>query len=378
MESLSIIVDPRIDRRRKHDLVEVIVLAICGVLCGCNQWIEIEEYANDRIDFFKTILKLENGVPSHDTFGRIFSILDPVSFQQAFFEWTNSLREAIGQQVVAIDGKFLNGSMREAGRARSAIQIVSAWATESGVFLGQTKSELKKEQGEKRATEELLDILFLKGCITTMDANAATPRITQKVIIKGADYLIGLKKNQKALLSFAERLFENAPETADFCNMEKGHGRHEDRQYWQANLESEEFKKHLIVNSGLAKKWPSLKSFIRVTSSRTIKGKTSTETRYYFTSLSNNIEVAAKAIRSHWAVENSLHYVLDVFFKEDQSRVRIKHAAENFGLIRRFVLNMLKQFTDPKGRKFSIKSKRNHCHWRDTYLLQVLNDARVF
>jgi predicted transposase YbfD/YdcC len=378
MESFLIVVDPRIDRRLKHELVDVLVLAVCGILSGCNQWTEIEDYANEKVDFFKTILNLKNGIPSHDTFGRIFSILDPESFQNAFFEWAAGLREKMGCEIINIDGKFLNGSMRESGRSRSAIALVSAWASEAGVFLGQTKSELKKEEGEKRATEELLDLLYLKGCIVTLDANGATPRITEKIVNKGADYLIGLKLNQKALLNFAKRIFEENLQKPDFSTEEKGHGRIEVREYWQANLDGKGCQKLSELYRALRRKWPTLKSFVKVTSSRTIRERTKTETRYYFSSASGDTEALARAVRSHWAVENNLHWILDVVFKEDESRVRMKHAAENFGLLRRMTLNILKHFQDPKGRKLSINRKRNHCNWNDSYLLKTLYDAKAF
>ena len=375
MECFSVVVDPRVDRRLKHRLIDILAIAVCGVLAGCNQWVEVVDFAENRIDWFKTFLTLPNGIPSHDTFGRVFSILDPESFQKAFYDWIGELRETLGPQIINIDGKFLNGSRREKGNSRSAIALVSAWATQAGVCLGQVKSELKKEQGEKRATEELLNQLFIKGCIVTLDANGATPRITEKIVSKGGDYMIGLKLNQRALLRFAKNVFESTVRVADYKTEERNHGRVEVREYWQANLDSKECEKNSSLFSALRRKWPSIKSFVMVTSTRIMNMVEKTETRYYFTSMQENAEQVAIAIRSHWAVENNLHWVLDVIFKEDESRVRMHHAAENFGLLRRMTLNILKKINHPRDPKMSINRKRNICNWNPDFLTKALFDA---
>lgn len=376
MEYFSSIPDPRVDRTKKHKLIDILVITVCAVLSDCNEWTEIEEYGQEKEDWLKSFLDLPNGIPSHDTFGRVFSLLCPQAFQFAFSEWLESIKKTLGREIVSIDGKALRGSRRERGEPISSLRMVSAWAHHAGVCLGLSKSELKKEEGEPRAAERLIEKLYLKGCIVTIDAAGATQRITSKTIEKGGDYLIGLKKNQRVLLKFAHFAFETSNNLAVYRTQDHGHGREEVREYSQVNLENFDFK---FMSKGWARlqlMWPDLKSFVRVKATRKIGEKVSEETRFYMSSLSENVEESAHAVRSHWGVENSLHWTLDVVFREDDSRIRIGHAAENLSLVRRMALNMLKHYDT--GTKRSIKRKRKKCGWDNNYLLAaLLNQPKI-
>lgn len=371
MDCFSIIEDPRIDRMRRHNLIDILVITVCGVLSGFDDITGIVDYAEEKLDWFQTFLELPNGIPSHDTFCRVLSLINPESFQEAFLHWLSSLKSELrGREIVSIDGKFLRASLKRPGRSKSAVAIVSAWAHESGLCLGQSKYENKKSQGEKQAMEKLVDKLYLKGCIVTLDAGGASPDITQKIIKAEGDYLVGLKGNQKSILNFAEKIFcSQKTSQSSFKTEEKSHGRIEIREYKQIslnNLDPGKLPKNFF--SILINKWPNLGSFIRVHSIRKALNGDSEEIRYYMTSLQTEVAQVARAIRAHWGVENQLHYVLDVTFKEDQSRVRLKHAAENMAMVRRMAINMLKQ----KDPKLSFKRKRHRCNWSNDYLEQTL------
>lgn len=372
-QCLSRVPDPRVVGRTHHRLIDILVITVLAVLCGCDDWVEIEEYGLEKQDWLGTFLELPSGIPSHDTLGRVFALLDPHSFHEAFLEWVEQINELLPREVVSIDGKFLRGSLRQAGRPRSAMGLVSAWASEAGVCLGQRKTELKKEQGEKRATEELLNYLNLQNCIVTLDANGATTRICQKITEKKADYVIALKANQKHLLGHARRAFEKYPDQFEqYLTEEKNRGRYEKRTYQFLPLEGLE----LSVTRAWErrkKKWGSLTSFGRVLTERRTGPKLQniqTEERYYLSSLAGgSVAEFAHAVRSHWRVENSLHYIMDVAFREDHCRAREGHAAENLALVRRMTLNMLKKDTQTKK---SIKVKRLRCSLREEYAFQIL------
>ena len=370
MHFLSIVPDPRLDRRKKHKLLDIMVIAVCAVLSGCDEWTEVEEYGWNKQAWLKTFLELPNGIPSHDTFGRVFSILSPEILQSAFMGWLASMREVFQREIISIDGKSLKGARHMSGDSTRAISIVSAWAHHAGLCLGIAKSELKKEEGEPRATESLIESLFLKGCIVTLDAAGATPRITAKIVEKKGDYLIGLKKNQKILLRFAETAFEKGESLPTYETQNRGHGREETRQYWQVNLKDFDFGTMSKGWEMQKKEWPHLNSFVKVKATRKVGEVTSEEVRFYMTSMKENVEEVGHAIRSHWGVENNLHWTLDVVFREDHSRARMGHAAENFSLVRRMALNMLKHHNT--GKKRSIKRKRKLCGWDDKYLLETL------
>lgn len=369
MEHLMTVSDPRVVGRTDHKLIDILILTVCAVLSGCSQWTEIREYGLNKRKWLKSFLELPNGIPSHDTMARVFALLDPDAFQKAFYQWVQAVNQLLPREIISIDGKSLNGALREAGRSRSAIGIVSAWASETGVVLAQKKTEFKKEEGEKRATEALLDFLSVRGCIVTLDANGATTRITQKITEKGGDFVIGLKRNQKRLMAYAKIGFEKFSDKIDeYTTQEKGHGRQEKRVYQLLPIGELE----ISVNKAFGKtkaKWNTLKSFGRVISERTIGSKTQIETRYFFTSLQGEVREFARAARGHWGVENGLHWRMDVQFREDDCRTRVGHAAENLALVRRMTLNMLKKDIGTKG---SINIKRLRCGFKDDYAFQIL------
>lgn len=371
MDCFSIVVDPRLDRMKRHNLIDILVITVCGVLSGFDDITDIADYAEEKLDWFQTFLELPNGIPSHDTFCRVLSLIDAKSFQDAFMQWLSAIQPEIsGREIISVDGKFLRASLKKSGQSSSAVAIVSAWAHESGLCLGQQKYENKKSQGERNAMAKLVDKLYLKGCIVTLDAGGATPQVAQKIIERNGDYLIGLKNNQETILNFAEQAFTKYKKsTASFKTEEKSHGRIEVREYEQITLNKIDLSEipEKVLNI-LIHKWPDLGSLIKVQSSRkAIRGE-SKEIRYYMSSLRTDVVEIARAIRAHWGVENQLHHVLDVTFKEDQSRVRLKNAAENLALVRRMAINMLKK-QDPK---LSFKRKRNRCNWSNEYLEQTL------
>lgn len=370
MEQLSIVEDPRLDRMKKHKLIDILVMSVCAILSGFDDFCDIADYSKAKEDWFKTFLELPNGIPSHDTFGRVFSLIEPESFQQAFLDWLSSIKNTVSREIISIDGKYLRGALKQAGRSKSAIAIVSAWAHEAGLCLGQEKYEVKKEEGEKYAMESILDKLFISGCIVTLDAGGATPQISKKIVKNGGDYLIGLKGNQKTICNYAQSLFNsNIAPAETYRTEEKSHGRNEIREYTQINIDDIDYQSMpKDFFNIMIEKWPDLKSFIQVKASREINNEKSEETRWYFGSLKNNVSEAARAIRAHWGVENNLHHVLDVTFKEDHMRMRIKHAAENMAFLRRMAINMLKK----KDPKLSFKRKRNKCNWSNEYLEDTL------
>jgi predicted transposase YbfD/YdcC len=345
-------------------------------MSGCQSWEEIADYGEERQQWFSTFLNLPHGVASHDTFGRVFSLLEPQAFQQAFFTWLCSVKSILEpNHHIAIDGKFLNASLQQPGCKWSAIQMVSAWCTNMGLCLAQRKSVAEKDQGEKRVMEELIHSLHLKGCVVSIDANGATPRIIDSLQAQGANYVIGLKSNQNATKLLAQAAFAKPEinEHQSFETIDKGHGRIEHRVYERVSAERALYDK-LGLERGWDKwcsKFAGLKSFVRVTTQRTQNEKTTTETRYYFSSL-NDVEYMARIIRDHWAVENNLHRTLDVSFGEDYSQVRIGHAAENFAILRRMVLNMLKLDTEKKR---SIRRKQMACAINPNNMLKVFGLA---
>lgn len=372
MEFISAIPDPRVRGRTKHFLNEVIVIAVCAVLSGAESWVDVADWGHQKRDWLKKFLKLPNGIPSHDTFGRVFSILDSEALQKMFYDWVEQfLLEGPGKNIINIDGKFLNGSLKK-NDSRTSTSMVSAWSSTLGLVLGVKESKLEKDLGEKRATERLLDNLFLKGAIVTLDANGATTTITEKIVQKKGDYIIGLKDNQRTLKRLCKHVFEddkNVEHLSTYETFEKGHGRREKRCYDFLSIEKcNEAGIEKMLQKQMAK-WNTLGGFCRVRSERSEGGKLASETRYYFTSLQVDAQTIGDAIRSHWAVENSLHWTMDVTFREDESRVRVKHAAANLAVIRRMALNMLKKESSMER---SMRRKRKLCGWDTNYLEKVI------
>ena len=365
--------DPRIERRKEHDLLDVLVIAISTLLCAGETFNDMEDFGKAKYEWFKTFLKLRNGIPSHDTFNRVFAALNPKEFLDCFLRWTQSLRQRVSQEIVAVDGKALR---RAFNKDENLKYIVSAWAESNGLVLGQLK--VADKSNEITAVPELLRVLELSGCIVTIDAMGCQKKIAKEIIEADADYVLALKGNQetvheevKAFLdqTLAQRevplppgakLPKAAARLAFLETIEKDHGRFEIRRFYQSA--------ELAWFADL-EKWEGLKSVGLVESVREVEGKTTTERRYFLSSLSLGVETFARAVRSHWGVENKLHWVMDVCFREDQSRARAGYAAENLATLRRLALNLLRR---EKTKKRGIKGKQLNAGWDNAYLRKLL------
>lgn len=373
IEYFQSITDPRVNRTKDHDLIDILIIAICCLLCGGEGFNDMEDFGHAKHDWFKTFLRLRNGIPSHDTFNRVFAALDPQQFLDSFLRWTQSMRQAVSQEIVALDGKAL----RRALRADQGVQyVVSAWAESNSLVLGQLKVEDKSN--EITALPALLRVLELAGCIVTVDAMGCQKKIAKEIIEADADYVLALKGNHEVVheevKSFledavAERLAPRAKgvkcsEAAENLAMhethEKDHGRTETRRYDQSTS---------LEWFADRDKWEGLRSVGMVESVREVGNNRTVERRFYLSSLSLDAATFARAVRGHWAVENKVHWVLDVCFREDQSRARRGYAAENLATLRRLALNLLRR---EKTKKRGIKGKQLNAGWNHAYLLQTL------
>jgi len=343
----------------QHTLIDIITITICALICGAQNWGDVEQYGKSKYQWLKQFLALPNGIPSHDTFGRVFSMLDPQQFKEAFLNWSQSIQTLIGQ--IAIDGKTLRAS-HDNTAGKSAIHMVSAWAVENGIVLGQVRTDEKSN--EITAIPELIKQLELQGAIVSIDAMGCQKTIAKQIIEKKGDYVFSLKGNHSALHDQVALFFKDPQNTSEFdclASTDGDHGRIEVRRYetcdtidWLQGKEN----------------WAGLKTITKVERERHIDGKASTETSFYISSLSRDVHKIARAIRRHWHIENSLHWVLDVSFDEDRCRVRKDHAPENMAILRHIVLNMIKQEKSFKG---SIQRKRLKAAWENDYLLRILN-----
>jgi predicted transposase YbfD/YdcC len=365
--------DPRINRRKEHDLVDILVIAVCTLLCAGETFNDMEDFGKAKQDWFKTFLNLRNGIPSHDTFNRVFAVLDPKQFLDCFLRWTQSLRQVVHQEIVALDGKALR---RALNKDQSVKYIVSAWAESNGLVLGQLK--VADKSNEITAVPELLRVLELSGCIVTIDAMGCQKKIAREIIEADADYVLALKGNQETVhaevKSFLDallieqqtprpkgaKLSSAAATLARLETVEKDHGRLEIRRYYQSE-QLGWFADRL--------KWEGLRSVGMVESLREVDGKTTVERRYYLASLPLGVETFARAVRSHWGVENKVHWIMDVCFREDHSRARAGFAAENLATLRRLALNLLKR---EKTKKRGIRGKQLNAGWDHDYLLRLL------
>jgi predicted transposase YbfD/YdcC len=356
--------DPRLDRKKQHSLLDIMAISICAAIAGADSWTEIADFGRAKEDWLRTFLKLPNGIPSHDTFGRVFSLLDPGQFEEAFREWVKAIQGQV-KGLVSIDGKTARRS-HDQGKGKKAIHVVSAWARESSLALGQVTVDEKSN--EITAIPELVRQLDLNGCLVTIDAMGCQREIAKTIIDANADYLLAVKGNQETLAEDVEMEFKHAMADS-FAHMEhhyyetldKGHGRIEQRQYWYTQD---------IAGLGTADKWPGLRGMVMCRATRTMKTDTSVEDRYFITSAKDeNVAAIAQSIRGHWGIENSLHWVLDVAFNEDQSRIRLGHAAENMNTIRKIALNTVKR---NKTSKRGVKGKRKQAAWNNQYLEELL------
>ena len=357
--------DPRVEYLVNHYLLDIIGLTICAVICGADTWVDIETYGRAKADWLRQFLALPNGIPSHDTIARLFAALNPEALQTCFLSWVRSVAQLSAGEVIAIDGKTLRHSY-DRGGGKGAIHMVSAWASQNRLVLGQVK--VADKSNEITAIPELLQVLDLHGCIVTIDAMGTQKEIAQQIIEGGGDYVLSLKGNQGNLHEDVEQLFSWAQQQAfqaiehEFCQtLDGAHGRIEIRRHWLLG-ETE----HLID----ASLWTGLQRVGLVESERRLAGQPPTlERRYYLVSLDGGVEQFAQAVRSHWGIENQVHWVLDVAFNEDASRIRKDHAPENLALMRQVALNLLRQDASAKG---GIKNRRLRAGWDDDYLLRIL------
>ena len=365
MQHFSKLADPRIERTKKHQLFDIVVITICAVIGGADTWVEVADFGRDQAQWFKTFLCLPHGLPSHDTFGRVFRDLDPQQWQAGFLSWIQAVNQMTQGQIVPIDGKMLRRS-HDKTLGKKAIHMVSAWAAENRVVLGQVKVDEKSN--EITAIPVLLDMLAISGCIVTIDAMGCQKEIARKIIAKGAQYVLALKGNQSGLHEEVKALFAKFQLT-DFApghyhhTEENGHGRYESRQCWTISD-----PKSLADLQNLAA-WKGLQSVVRVRAERHSNTKVSVEDRYFISSLPGEAQPLLQAVRGHWSIENSLHWVLDIAFAEDECRIRKGHGAQNFAVLRHIALNLLKQETTVKS---GIKAKRKMAGRNEDYLLKVL------
>jgi predicted transposase YbfD/YdcC len=365
LEYFADLPDPRIDRCKDHALIDILMIAILATICGAEHFTEMEAFGEAKHDWLKSFLELSNGIPSHDTFARVFARLKPAAFQERFARWVQAVRTATDDEVIGIDGKTARRSHNKAA-GLGPLHLVSAWAARNRLVLGQLKVDEKSN--EITAVPELLRLLDIKGCIVTVDALNTQKETAHEIREQGADYVMALKQNHPTLHTEVEGIFEavRADNQADAASstsetVEQHHGRTETRRCW--SIEAPQWL------TGFTH-WRDLQSLILIESTREIKEQRTTELRYYLSSLRPNAARAANAVREHWGVENSLHWVLDVAFHEDDSRVRVGNAPENLALVRKITHNLLQQ---EKTLKRGVKTKRLRAGWDEAYLLNVLN-----
>jgi predicted transposase YbfD/YdcC len=363
--------DPRREHNRLYLLWDMLAITICAVVSGADSWVDVATYGEGKLAWLQTFLELPNGIPSHDTFGRVFALLDPKALQEGFRRWMEALVEVTAGRVIAVDGKTLRRSFDTAD-GRGPLHLVSAWAAANHLLLGQQAVDSKSN--EITAIPELLKILDLAGAIVTIDAMGCQKTIAAQIVAAGADYVLALKDNQETLHAEVQELFTQGLEN-DFAGMEhhyyrtvdKNHGRVETRHYYVVPVPEELAERH----AG----WQGLRSLGMVFSERQVgQAEPTCETRFFINSLPPRVKTFAQAVRSHWGIENSLHWVLDISFREDESRLRKDHGPENLALLRRLAASLLQQ---GDRAKVGVACKRKHAGWDNDYLLEVLGASLI-
>lgn len=363
LSHFAVLEDPRSGIQRRHLLTDMLVIAIAGVLCGADGWAQVAQFGRAKRTWLEQFLELPHGIPAHDTFGRVFSLIDAEAFETCFRTWVQTLGELLPREVVAIDGKTLRRSHNR-GRGLGALHLVSAWASENQVVLGQVATEAKSN--EITAIPKLLELLHLKGCIVTIDAMGCQTKIATQIVEQGADYVLALKGNQSTLAAEVEEAFIDA-DARDYAGLdseyletiEHGHGRRETRRYRTLGDLSG------VPHSAL---WSAMNMIGMVDSEREINGRITRETRFYIGSIGTEAATFAHAVRAHWGVENRLHWSLDVSFNEDASRVRDPQARQTLAVLRRIALTRLKH----EATKLGLQSKRLRAGWDEAYLAKLL------
>ncbi len=356
--------EPRVAGRSRHLLIDIVVIAICGVIADCDDWSDIAQFGQQREAWFRRFLKLPHGIPSHDTFERVFAALDSRAFQRCCLKWFTAVGELLGLGHIAIDGKTLRGS---GSATLNPLHVVSAWATEANLVLAQVAVDQKSN--EIKAIPELLDLLDLHGALVTIDAMGCQKEIAKKIVDRGGDYILTVKANHAKLMEDIQATVEKALDgafrpgvTRQVTTREEGHGRREERSYV------------VIENvAGLRdrKSWAKAAVVGMCRSERTQRGETTTEVHYFIGSRRMSARKYAQALRGHWGIENNLHWHLDVSFGEDKSRIAERHAAENFGVLRKTALSLLKRHPA----KTSIARKRKAAALNTAFLEEILVGA---
>ena len=367
MEHFEHVKDPRRDQGKRHKLEDIITLTISGIVCGANNWVEIEEYGKSKREWLSTFLELPHGIPSHDTLSDVFGRVNPVEMEQGFHSLVKSIAEIIGQEQIQIDGKVLRGS-GNAGQGQSPLHMVSAWLGKAKLLLGQVKTEA--QSNEITAIPELLKLLVLDGCLVTLDALGTQTEIASQIIDQGGDYLLAVKGNHKSVFEDLKDLFSGCDEVSfvdvpyDYAEtINKGHGRIEIRRCW--TLQAPDYLDYVQRRTD----WKQLTSLIRVQRERHIAEKVNRETAYFISSRAASARDFLYAVRQHWSIENQLHWSLDVTFREDHNQTRTGFAAENLALIRRLVLMLLQRETSVK---VGLQAKRLRAGWNNDYFLRIL------
>jgi predicted transposase YbfD/YdcC len=355
--------DPRMDRRKRHSLMDILFISICAAICGATSFVDIHDFGCAKEDWFREYLDLENGIPSHDTFRRVFSLINPDDFVRCFVNWTSAISKAVNKDIIAFDGKTLRHSFNNS-TGIGAVHVMNAWSCENNFCLGQMKVDGKSNEITTMPT--LLALLNIEDSVVTADALNCQKEIASQIVNQGGDYVLALKGNQHTLHEDVKLLFEDSlvegfdiPYNSTQSN-DWGHGRSENRKCWAVDVSNLEWFEH--------KEWDGLKSIICVESTRRIKDEESIERRYFISSL-NKINLIAKAIRCHWNIENKLHWVMDVDFDEDKCRIRTDNAPQNFALLRQIAHNLLKQ---ESSKNVSIRRKIKKAGWDNDFLARIV------
>lgn len=362
--------DPRLDNHNlRHNLIDILIITILGVICGADSWVDIREFALAKYEWLKTFLSLPNGIPSHDTFGRVFSLMNPDKFESCFCSWIEALDIDLNGEVIAIDGKTLRGSGNKR-KNKNPLHLVSAWAATHRVMLGQVKTEEKSNEIE--AIPRLLSMLDISNSIVTIDAMGCQKTIALQIIEQGADYVLSLKENQPSLHQdiksiFALGEFRQFKKMLNKRKVEKvhDHGRTETRRYTLISARDPVMFQF---------RWPGMKSIGMLEVTRTTNNEVEKSKRFFITSLDEDIDGFMRAVRKHWSIEINLHWSLDVSFKEDLNRARAGYSAQNLATVRRIALNLL---TQEKTHKRGISCKRKTAGWNHKYLMTVLNIGKT-